>query len=105
MLDRERADFLPRARLGAEQLSSAASRSSCDRLRDEVSGVVDLLHNCAYLDPSGVAKASRPRSPQRWRRRRGVRTKLLDAVVETDEALMERISAARTFRRATSRLP
>jgi elongation factor G len=53
--------------------------------------VVDLLHNCAYLDPEGGREGDPVPIPAELA---GTvdeyRTKLLDAVVETDEALMER---------------
>ena len=93
MLDRERADFYRTLAALQEQLSS-----SCVAIQlpigaeHELTGIVDLLHNCAYMDPSAArARATRCRSPTRWPTTAAeYREKLLDAVVETDEALMER---------------
>ena len=57
----------------------------------ELTGVVDLLHNCAYLDPSGAREGDPVAIPDEMAATvEEYRTKLLDAVVETDEALMER---------------
>jgi elongation factor G len=57
----------------------------------ELSGVVDLLHNCAYIDPSGAREGDPVPIPDEMAAQaEEYRTKLLDAVVETDEALMER---------------
>jgi elongation factor G len=57
----------------------------------ELRGVVDLLHNCAYLDSSGARESDAVPIPDDMADTVAeYRTKLLDAVVETDEALMER---------------
>jgi len=92
MLDRERADFY--RVLGSLQESLSAS---CVAIQlpigseHELTGVVDLLHNCAYLDPSGQREGDPVAIPEEMRATaEEYRTKLLDAVVETDEALMER---------------
>ena len=54
-------------------------------------GIVDLLHNCAYLDPAGAREGDPVAVPEELAATvEEYRTKLLDAVVETDEALMER---------------
>ena len=57
----------------------------------ELKGVVDLLHNCAYMDPTGAREGDPVAIPDEMAEIvEEYRTKLLDAVVETDEALMER---------------
>jgi len=57
----------------------------------ELKGVVDSLHNCAYMDPSGAREGIPSPIPAEMADTvEEYRTKLLDAVVETDEALMER---------------
>src|SRR4029077_2611894 len=92
MLDRERADFfrvleaarphLP-ARCVAIQLPIGAEH--------ELTGVVDLLHMCAYLDPEGAREGDPVAIPEAMAATAAeYREKLLDAVVETDETLMER---------------
>jgi elongation factor G len=51
---------------------------------------VDLLHNCAYLDPEGSREGNPVPIPDEMAElAASYREKLLDAVVETDEALME----------------
>jgi elongation factor G len=92
MLDRERADFY--RVLGAVQ-GQLSDRCIAIQLpigsEHELSGVVDLLHNCAYLDPSGGREGDPVAIPADLAAVvEEYRTKLLDAVVETDEALMER---------------
>jgi elongation factor G len=57
----------------------------------ELTGVIDLLHNCAYMDPEGGREGDPVAIPDEMAATvEEYRTKLLDAVVETDEALMER---------------
>src|SRR5437763_1036197 len=57
----------------------------------ELTGVVDLLHNCAYMDPGGTREGDPVPVPDSMTEQAAeYREKLLDAVVETDEALMER---------------
>src|SRR5262249_46193214 len=52
---------------------------------------VDLLHNCAYMDPSGAREGDPVPIPDSMAAQAAeYREKLLDAVVETDEELMER---------------
>jgi elongation factor G len=92
MLDRERADFYRVLGAVREQLSERCIAIQLPiGSEHELTGVVDLLHNCAYLDPSGGREGDPVAIPTEMA---GVveeyRTKLLDAVVETDEALMER---------------
>ncbi len=60
MLDRERADFYRTLASLREQLSSRCVAIQLPiGARARLSGVVDLLHNCAYLDPPAAAKATR----------------------------------------------
>jgi elongation factor G len=91
MLDRERADFFRTLAAVQEQLSA-----SCVAIQlpigseHELTGVVDLLHNCAYIDPGGAREGDPVAIPGEMAALAAeYREKLLDAVVETDEALME----------------
>ncbi|HEY4347848.1 MAG TPA: elongation factor G [Gaiellaceae bacterium] len=91
MLDRERADFFRTLAALQEHLSS-----SCVAIHlpigaeHELTGVVDLLHNCAYMDPDGAREGEPVAIPDSMATIAAeYREKLLDAVVETDEALME----------------
>ena len=92
MLDRERADFV-RA-LGQLQ-AQLSERCVAVHLpigsEHELTGIVDVLHMCAYTTPNGAREGEPVPIPaemadlaQRYRE------KLLDEVVQTDEALMER---------------
>jgi elongation factor G len=92
MLDRERADFYRVLAAVQEQLSDRCIAIQLPiGAEHEVSGVVDLLHNCAYLDPNGEREGDPVAIPDELAATvEEYRTKLLDAVVETDEALMER---------------
>ncbi|MGH3001221.1 MAG: elongation factor G, partial [Gaiellaceae bacterium] len=92
MLDRERADFY---RVLAAVQAQLSERCVAVQLpigaEHELTGVVDLLHNCAYLDPGGEREGDPVAVPAELQQTvEEYRTKLLDAVVETDEALMER---------------
>jgi elongation factor G len=92
MLDRERADFFRTL----EQLRSQLS-PQCVAVHipigseHELTGIVDVLHLCAYTSPEGEKEGEPGPIPDELA---GVvaeyREKLLDAVVETDEGLMER---------------
>ncbi len=92
MLDRERADFFRTL----EQLRSQLS-TQCVAVHipigteHELTGIVDVLHMCAYTSPEGGKEGEPGPIPDDMA---GVvaeyREKLLDAVVETDEGLMER---------------
>src|SRR6201995_3757166 len=54
MLDRERADFFRTLTPRQEQLSDRCVAIQLPiGVEPELTGVVDLLHNCAYMDPSG----------------------------------------------------
>src|SRR5436309_10574062 len=92
MLDRERADFYRALAAVQEQLSERCTAIQLPiGSEHELKGVVDLLHNCAYLDPSGAREGDPVEIPAEMADTvEEYRTKLLDAVVETDEALMER---------------
>jgi elongation factor G len=92
MLDRERADFYRALGQIQEQLSSSCV-AVCLPIgsEHELSGIVDLLHMRAYTVPEGGKEGGPVDIPEDMS---GVvaeyREKLLDAVVETDEGLMER---------------
>jgi elongation factor G len=92
MLDRERADFYRVLAAAQQQLSDRCIAIQLPiGSEHELSGVVDLLHNCAYMDPSGAREDDPVAIPAELAATvEEYRTKLLDAVVETDEALMER---------------
>jgi elongation factor G len=92
MLDRERADFFRVLDALTEQLSERCVAIQLPiGSEHELTGIVDLLHNCAYLDPSGGREGDPVAIPAEVADTvEEYRTKLLDAVVETDEALMER---------------
>ncbi len=92
MLDRERADFYRVLAAVQEQLSDRCVAIQLPiGAEHELTGVVDLLHNCAYLDPGGEREGDPVPIPDELASTvEEYRTKLLDAVVETDEALMER---------------
>ncbi len=92
MLDRERADFYRVLGTVQKQLSDRCVAIQLPiGSEHELSGVVDLLHNCAYMDPDGGREGDPVAIPEEMAATvEEYRTKLLDAVVETDEALMER---------------
>jgi elongation factor G len=92
MLDRERADFYRVLASLQEQLSERCIAIQVPiGTEHELTGVVDLLHNCAYEDPNGGREGEPVPIPDGMAATvEEYRTKLLDAVVETDEALMER---------------
>jgi elongation factor G len=92
MLDRERADFHRSLNAFREQLSDRCVAIHLPiGSEHELTGIVDLLHMCAYLDPGGGREAGPAEIPAALAGEVAEhREKLLDAVVETDEALMER---------------
>ncbi len=92
MLDRERADFFRTLAALQEQLSPRCVAIQVPiGAEHELTGIVDLLHNCAYLDPGGAREGEPAPIPAAVEATAAeYREKLLDAVVETDEALMER---------------
>jgi len=92
MLDRERADFFRTL----EQLRSQLS-TQCVAVHipigseHELTGIVDVLHMCAYASPEGGKEGEPGPIPDGMADLAAeYREKLLDAVVETDEGLMER---------------
>jgi elongation factor G len=92
MLDRERADFFRTL----EQLQSQLSQH-CVAVHlpigaeHELTGIVDVLHMCAYTSPEGGKEGDPVAIPGEMADIAAeYREKLLDAVVETDEGLMER---------------
>src|SRR3954468_1184405 len=92
MLDRERADFYRTLAALQEQLSSRCVAIELPiGAEHELTGIVDLLHNCAYMDPGGTREGDPVPVPDSMSAQAAeYREKLLDAVVETDESLMER---------------
>ncbi len=92
MLDRERADFFRTLASIHEQLSEKCVAVHLPiGSEHELTGIVDVLHMCAYMSPEGE-KEGEPVAipPELADQANEYREKLLDAVVETDEALMER---------------
>ena len=92
MLDRERADFFRTL----EQLRAQVS-PQCVAVHipigseHELTGIVDVLHMCAYTSPEGGKEGEPGPIPDDMAEIVAeYREKLLDAVVETDEGLMER---------------
>ena len=92
MLDRERADFF---RVHEQLRSHFGTQAVAVHLpigiEHELSGVVDVLHMTAYTSPEGEREAKPGEIPADMSEQvEQYRTQLLDSVVETDEALMER---------------
>jgi len=92
MLDRERADFFA----ALEQLRNDLS-DRCVAVQipigheHELKGIIDLFHMRAYLDPDGDREAKPVEIPDDVAAQAAeYREQLVDSVVETDEALMER---------------
>src|SRR5215467_9805602 len=92
MLDRERADFFRVLEAARTQLSDRCVAIQLPiGAEHELTGVVDLLHMCAYMDPSGGKEGGPQPIPDSMTDLvQEHREKLLDAVVETDEELMGR---------------
>jgi elongation factor G len=92
MLDRERADFLRTLAAVQEQLSEKAVAVHLPiGSEHELTGIVDVLHMCAYMTPDDGKEGEPVAIPAEMADQAAeYREKLLDAVVETDEALMER---------------
>ena len=92
MLDRERADFFRtleqlRAQLGTQCVAIHLPIGA----EHELTGIVDLLHMTSYTSPEGAKEGSPGGIPAEMADQvEQSRTQLLDSVVETDEALMER---------------
>ena len=92
MLDRERADFFRVLEAVQAQLSDRCIAIQLPiGSEHEVTGIVDLLHMCAYTDPSGGKEGGPQPIPESMAAQVAeYREKLLDAVVETNEDLMAR---------------
>src|SRR3954447_4365052 len=92
MLDRERADFFRVLEAARQQLSDRCVAIQLPiGAEHELKGIVDLLHMCAYTDPSGGREGGPQPIPDEMADLvQEHRAKLLDAVVETDEDLMAR---------------
>src|SRR5947208_10780008 len=92
MLDRERADFFRVLEAARTQLSDRCVAIQLPiGAEHELTGVVDLLHMCAYMDPSGAKEGGPQPIPDAMADQvQEYREKLLDAVVETNEELMAR---------------
>src|SRR5437879_1700242 len=92
MLGRERADFFRVLEAARQQLSDRCVAIQLPiGSEHELKGIVDLLHMCAYLDPSGGREGGPQPIPDEMADQvQKYREKLLDAVVETNEDLMTR---------------
>jgi elongation factor G len=92
MLDRERADFFRVFEALRSQLSEHCVAVHLPiGSEHELTGIVDLLHMCTYTSPEGAKEESPGAIPADMQGQvEEYRTQLLDAVVETDEGLMER---------------
>src|SRR6184192_1716613 len=92
MLDRERADFFRTLDALRDQLSPRCVAVHLPiGSEHELTGIVDLLHMKAYTSPEGERESAPGEIPAELESQVAeYREKLLDSVVETDEALMER---------------
>jgi elongation factor G len=92
MLDRERADFFAALEQLRGQLSDRCVAVQIPIGHEhELEGIVDLFHMRAYMDPNGERESSPVDIPDSISAQAAeYREKLVDSVVETDEALMER---------------
>ncbi len=92
MLDRERADFFRTLEALRTQLSTQCVAVHIPiGVEHELTGIVDVLHMCAYTSPEGDKEGDPVEIPADMADVVAeYREKLLDAVVETDEGLMER---------------
>jgi elongation factor G len=92
MLDRERGDFLRTlGQLQAQVSPHCVAVQLPIGSEHELKGVVDLLHMRAYMSPEGAKEGKPVEIPAELAGQAAeYREKLLDAVVETDEELMER---------------
>jgi elongation factor G len=92
MLDRERADFHRTLEALQAQLSPKCVAVNLPiGSEHELTGIVDLVHMGAYTSPEGAREGDAGAIPDDLGDTvQEYREKLLDAVVETDEALMER---------------
>src|SRR5512145_2438553 len=92
MLDRERADFFRTLEALRNGLSAKCVAVHVPiGAEHELTGIVDVLHMCAYTSPEGGKEGEPGPIPDDMADLVAeYREKLLDAVVETDEGLMER---------------
>ena len=92
MLDRERADFFRTLEQLRTQLSPRCVAVHIPiGSEHELTGMVDVLHMCAYASPEGAKEGEPGPIPDAMADLAAeYREKLLDSVVETDEGLMER---------------
>jgi elongation factor G len=92
MLDRERADFDAALAQIREQLSTRCVAVAIPiGAEHDLEGIVDLLHLRAYMSPKGGKESAPVEIPASVAdAAKAAREKLLDAVVETDDGLMER---------------
>jgi elongation factor G len=92
MLDRERADFFATLEQLRSQLSDRCVAVQIPIGHEhELEGIVDLFHMRAYLDPNGERESKPVDIPEGIAAQAAeYREQLVDSVVETDEALMER---------------
>jgi elongation factor G len=92
MLDRERSDFFTTLEQLRGQMSERCVAVQIPIGREhELQGVVDLFHMRAYMSPEGEREADPVDIPAEIADQAAeYREKLVDSVVETDEALMER---------------
>jgi elongation factor G len=92
MLDRERADFFRTLEALRSQLSTQCVAVHIPiGAEHELTGIVDVLHMVAYTSPDGGKEGDPGEIPADLADLVAeYREKLLDAVVETDEGLMER---------------
>jgi elongation factor G len=92
MLDRERADFYRALEQLQTQLSDRCVAVNLPiGAEHELTGIVDLLHMKAYTATDGQRESGPSEIPAEMADQvQEYREKLLDAVVETDESLMER---------------
>ncbi len=92
MLDRERADFYRTLAQIQEQFSSRCVAVHLPiGAEHELTGIVDVLHMCAYMSPKGGKEGDPVTIPDSMQETaQKYREKLLDEVVQTDEELMEK---------------
>jgi elongation factor G len=92
MLDRERADFFATLEQLRSQFSNRCVAVQIPIGREhELKGIVDLFHTRAYMSPEGGREGDPVDIPPEVTEQAAqYREQLVDSVVETDEALMER---------------
>src|SRR2546423_2234885 len=92
MVGRERADFFRVLDGLPDQLAGKCVAVHIPiGVEHELTGIVDLLHMQAYMDPGGQRESGPVEIPAEMQAQVDeYREKLLDSVVETDEGLMER---------------